>query len=54
VTPNGFIDTIAGGSDRGDSGDGGPAKAALLFGASSLAVDLRETCTLVVETAFAG
>jgi len=41
VTPNGFIDTIAGGSDRGDSGDGGPAKAALLFGASSLAVDLR-------------
>src|SRR5712671_2204438 len=31
---NGFIDTIAGGSDRGDSGDGGPAKAALLFGAS--------------------
>ncbi|HEX4232180.1 MAG TPA: hypothetical protein VHZ07_26165 [Bryobacteraceae bacterium] len=39
VTPNGAINTIAGGSGAGYSGDGGLALNALLFGPTGLAVD---------------
>ncbi|HWF47104.1 MAG TPA: hypothetical protein VG168_08870 [Bryobacteraceae bacterium] len=39
VTPDGTINTIAGGSDAGYSGDGGLALNALLFGPGGLAVD---------------
>ena len=39
VTPNGIIHTIAGGDTGGFSGDGGPARAALLDSPGGLAVD---------------
>ena len=39
VSPDGIIQTVAGNSDAGDSGDGGPAVNALLNGPRGLAID---------------
>jgi len=50
ITPDGIIDTIAGNGTRGNTGDGGPALEAALFGPTSLAINSKDEIFFISQS----